>query len=167
MIFNVGAGNGGSVVYVTQAEYDALPDSKLTNNIEYRITDGDMGVATASNLSYDNSFSGLEAVSVQGAVDELNESLKDYSENIMIARVSTNSISVAQQNFSRQYVSYTPPTGYSVMKAIPSYCSEWCGFVTACTYEPNNKRVNIVCANFHTSDTIDAIFGCEIILKKI
>lgn len=75
MIFNVGAGNGGSVVYLTQAEYDALPDSKLTNNIEYRITDGDMGVATASNLSYDNSFSGLEAVTVQGAVDELSESL--------------------------------------------------------------------------------------------
>ena len=78
MIFNVGAGNGGSVVYLTQAEYDALPDSKLTNNIEYRITDGDMGVATASNLSYDNSFSGLEAVTVQQAVDEVNESLNEY-----------------------------------------------------------------------------------------
>ena len=75
MIFNVGAGNGGSVVYLTQAEYDALPDSKLSNNIEYRITDGDMGVATASNLSYDNSFSGLEAVTVQQAVDEVNNSL--------------------------------------------------------------------------------------------
>ena len=76
MIFNVGAGNGGSVVYLTQAEYDALPDSKLTNNIEYRITDGDMGVATASNLSYDNSFSSLEAVSVQGAIDELSKQKK-------------------------------------------------------------------------------------------
>ena len=76
MIFNVGAGNGGSVVYLTQAEYDALPDSKLSNNIEYRITDGNMGVATASNLSYDNSFSGLEAVTVQQAVDEVNNSLQ-------------------------------------------------------------------------------------------
>ena len=75
MIFNVGAGNGGSVVYLTQAEYDALPDSKLNNNIEYRIIDGDMGVATASNLSYDNSFSKLEAVTVQQAVDEVNNSL--------------------------------------------------------------------------------------------
>lgn len=75
MIFNVGAGNGGSVVYVTQAEYDALPDSKLTNNVEYRIKDGNADEGKASNLSYDNSFSGLEANNVQTAIDKVNESL--------------------------------------------------------------------------------------------
>ena len=75
MIFNVGAGNGGNVVYLTQAEYDALPDSKLNNNVEYRIIDGNADEGKASNLSYDNSASGLEANNVQTAIDKVNESL--------------------------------------------------------------------------------------------
>ena len=49
MIFDLGAG-GGNIVYITQAEYDALPDSKLTNGIEYRITDANVGESIASNL---------------------------------------------------------------------------------------------------------------------
>lgn len=31
--------SGGNVVYLTQAQYEALPDSKLTDDVEYRITD--------------------------------------------------------------------------------------------------------------------------------
>ena len=64
---------GDNAVNLTQAEYDALDDSKLTDNIEYRITDAGINGVTASNVSYDNASSGLEAVTVQKAVDKLKE----------------------------------------------------------------------------------------------
>ena len=65
----------GSAVYLTQAEYDALPDSKLTDDVEYRITDANADEPKASNLAYDNTHSGIEAVNVQGAIDEISDSL--------------------------------------------------------------------------------------------
>lgn len=67
--------SGDNAVELTQAEYDALDDSKLTNNVEYRITDAGINEATASNVSYDNSVSGLEATTVQGAIDKTHDGL--------------------------------------------------------------------------------------------
>ena len=70
------SGSGGcDIEYLTQAEYDALPDSKLTNGVEYRITDANTSSTVARNIAYDNSESGIEAVSVQDAIDTVNESL--------------------------------------------------------------------------------------------
>ena len=70
------SGTGGSnVVYLTQEEYDALPDSKLTDNVEYRITDANTNKNAARNLAYDNTDSNLEAINVQAAIDEVNDSL--------------------------------------------------------------------------------------------
>ena len=63
------------IEYVTQEEYDALPESKLTDNVEYRITDKGIDSVSASNVKYDGSASGLNAINVQGAVDELKDSL--------------------------------------------------------------------------------------------
>lgn len=60
------------IEYVTQEEYDALPDSKLTDDVEYRITDKGIDSVSASNVKYDGSASGLSAMNVQGAVDEVN-----------------------------------------------------------------------------------------------
>ena len=70
-----GGGSSGDIMYLTQAEYDALPDTKLSDNVEYRITDASIEAAKASNISYDNSVSGLEARTVQGAVDKLSDGL--------------------------------------------------------------------------------------------
>ena len=76
-----GAGMGGGscdcdeIVYLTQEEYDALPETKESNNVEYRITDANTNATAARNIAYDNSESGIEAVSVQGAIDVVNESL--------------------------------------------------------------------------------------------
>jgi hypothetical protein len=70
------AGGSGSVVYITQEKYDDLPDSKLTDDVEYRITNEGVE-GTARNLAYDNTQSGIEAASVQGAIDELSESLEN------------------------------------------------------------------------------------------
>ena len=66
---------GGNIMYLTQAEYDALPESKESDGVEYRITDAGT-MAGAENVGYDNSKSGIEAVNVQDAIDKLDKSLK-------------------------------------------------------------------------------------------
>ena len=68
--------SGSKIEYVTQEEYDALPESKLTDNVEYRITDKGIDSVSASNVTYDGSASGIDAMNVQGAVDELKNSLE-------------------------------------------------------------------------------------------
>ena len=69
--------NGGSnIVYLSQADYDALPDTKLTDDVEYRITDAGVR-GSAENVSYDNSVSGLDAKNIQEAVDEVNIKVND------------------------------------------------------------------------------------------
>lgn len=63
------------VVYLTQAEYDALPASKLTDGKIYKVkTTGVVpgGSADASDVEYDNTTSGLTADNVQDAIDEVN-----------------------------------------------------------------------------------------------
>lgn len=63
------------VVYLTQAEYDALPASKLTDGKIYKVkTTGVVpgGSADASDVEYDNTTSGLTATDVQSAIDEVN-----------------------------------------------------------------------------------------------
>lgn len=67
---------GGNIEYLTQAQYDALSDDKLTNGVEYRITDAGT-MAGAENVGYNNSKSGIEAVNVQDAIDKLDESLEE------------------------------------------------------------------------------------------
>ena len=68
-------GTASNVVYLTQEAYDALSDDKLTDGVEYRITDANTDSTKARNIAYDNAASGLEATSVQGAIDVMNESL--------------------------------------------------------------------------------------------
>ena len=75
--------NGGSnIKYLTQEEYDALPESKLTDGIEYRITDANTDSTKARNIAYDNAASGIEATSVQGAIDSVNERLVEKFETL-------------------------------------------------------------------------------------
>lgn len=76
---NSGGGGSSNIIYLTQEAYDALPESKLTNGVEYRITDANTSTTVARNIAYDNSESGIEAVNVQGAIDKVSESLGDIS----------------------------------------------------------------------------------------
>lgn len=72
---NAGSGSTSNTMYLTQAEYDELPESKLTDGVEYFITDtGVMGAA--NNITYDNSNSGLEAINIQTAIDKVTENLE-------------------------------------------------------------------------------------------
>ena len=70
-----GAGNAENVEYLTQAQYDELGEEKLSNGIEYRITDAGTPT-TASNVGFDGTASGIDAVNVQGAIDAVNNSLE-------------------------------------------------------------------------------------------
>ena len=74
-----GIGGGGcdcgEIIYLTQEEYDALPPSKEEDNIEYRITNAGTHVNAARDWAYDNSESGLEAKTVQDAIDEVADGL--------------------------------------------------------------------------------------------
>lgn len=60
---------------LTEAAYEALPSTKESDNVDYYLTDADSTVATAEDIPYDNTTSGMTATNVQGAVDELNNGL--------------------------------------------------------------------------------------------
>lgn len=89
--------SGSKIEYITQEQYDALPESKLTDNVEYRITDKGIDSVSASNVTYDGSASGLDAMNVQGAVDELKDSLTaitigelEFTSNYTVSSGMTN-----------------------------------------------------------------------------
>lgn len=65
--------NASSGVDLTQAEYDALPDSKETDGIDYYIIDEDFVATDAKAVGYDNTASRLAAKTVQVAIDEVCE----------------------------------------------------------------------------------------------
>ena len=77
-----GSGGGCDITYLTQAEYDALPDSKLTNGVEYRITDTNPPVPTAKDMAYDNSESSLDAETVQDAIDEIQNDVNSLNNSL-------------------------------------------------------------------------------------
>lgn len=68
-----GGGSGSNVVKLTQAEYDALPNDKLSDDNIYLITDS--GALTAENLFYDDAETGLGVNNVQDAIVEQNKNL--------------------------------------------------------------------------------------------
>lgn len=73
------------VVYLTQAEYDALPASKLTDGKIYKVkTTGVVpgGSTDASDVEYDNTTSGLTADNVQDAIDEVNSNTSNDINNL-------------------------------------------------------------------------------------
>ena len=74
-------GAGNKVEYLTQEEYNALPEDKLTNNVEYRILDSGTPT-TAHNVGYDGSASGIDAVNVQGAIDDLKKDVGTLTESL-------------------------------------------------------------------------------------
>lgn len=62
-------GGGGNIVKLTQAEYNALSNDKLSDDNIYLITDAGNGELSAENMSYDGSQT------VKDAIDELNSNL--------------------------------------------------------------------------------------------
>ena len=71
-----GGSSGSNIVKLTQAEYDALSNDKLSNDTIYLITDS--GELAAENLFYDGSQTGL-GNNVQSAIDELNSNIDEQN----------------------------------------------------------------------------------------
>ena len=83
----------GRDVDLTQAEYDALPESKNSDGKNYYIYDSDIAI-TAEEIGFDGSASGSTAANSQQALDELlaadkktNESLEKINSNLIINQV--------------------------------------------------------------------------------
>lgn len=61
---------------LTQAEYDALPQSQKNDGTIYFVADGAAGTNNAAAVRYSNTGSGLSATNVQSAIDEVNENVE-------------------------------------------------------------------------------------------
>lgn len=115
-IHSIGSKGTSDVVYLTQAEYDALPDTKLTDGVEYRITDTGINDATASNVSYNNASSGIGATTVQQAVDELSSEVDGLSDSVGGLTDSLNNFKMIQLAISTN-IQPEAQTGY-IMHAL-------------------------------------------------
>ena len=82
-----GSGSDNSRI-LTLAEYNALPDTKLTDGVVYYITDV-AGIINADSVGYDNTTSGLVATNVQGALDEIDGNV-DAINDTTIPELVTN-----------------------------------------------------------------------------
>ena len=85
--------NGGSnIKYLTKAQYEALPDSKLTDDVEYRITDANTAAKIdATDITYGESTvadvigevnADLEAT--QNNIDTLNDNLENINNSLSV-----------------------------------------------------------------------------------
>ena len=109
-------GAGNKVEYLTQEEYDALPEDKLTNDVEYRILDSGTPT-TARNVGYDGSASGIDAINVQGAIDDLKEDVGTLTESLVFYRKQyTASYKVSANGYTN--VSFELPEGYRALGLI-------------------------------------------------
>nr|WP_300841721.1 hypothetical protein [uncultured Acetatifactor sp.] len=118
----------GACVHLTQAEYDALPDSKLTDNKIYLITDGGANSGwSAEKIYYYNGTSGLMADNVQEAIDEIvgklspewigaiPESAKvKLTGDVTGEAVYNTETGVTQVKTTVNNVTYQPPSGVTL-----------------------------------------------------
>ena len=109
----------GRDVDLTQAEYDALPESKNSDGKNYYIYDSDIAV-TAEEVGFDGSASGSTAANSQQALNELfaadkktNESLENVNSNLVFNNIykhrdlgtisSSNVLSVLSRKINEEF----------------------------------------------------------------
>ena len=92
----VGSGGGLSNVKLTQAEYDALPETKNSDNVIYTITDGEEEALDAENIKCTDASG--EVSDVQSELDKHNEDITLLNQNFtslikkkVFTNVTTNS----------------------------------------------------------------------------
>ena len=114
----IGTGGGGGTstdVELTQAEYDALPDTKLTDNITYFITDGNpvtSGVISAEGVVYGST-------NVSSALDDLHNGMVTSERTFSNVSVPANStVWVANIGATTNRYMYTPMTSNSLCFAF-------------------------------------------------
>ena len=133
-----GMGGGGSasdIMYLTQAEYDTLPESKLTDGVEYRITDAGT-MAGAENIGYDNSKSGLEVVNVQDAIDKITSGMSDKMVFVDVDNV------IESQSFGGNTTAVTTGTCYTYTATQDCFLSALIVVNTNYTATPQTAKIN-------------------------
>ena len=109
--FGWGTTEWQEVVYLTQAEYDALPASKLTDGKIYKVkTTGVVpgGSTNASDVEYDNTTSGLTADNVQDAIDELKTNIEEqYEDWIWKVLLTSKKDEDSTDGTEKQYLTFT------------------------------------------------------------
>ena len=145
----------GRDVDLTQAEYDALPESKNSDGKNYYIYDSDITV-TAEEVGFDGSASGSTAVNSQQALDELfaadkktNESLENVNNNLKTL-LKTEKIPFSG-NYSQGTVTLVLSKDigdYRIIALSDAY--DYCGIFSI-------NRWNI-----QTENTIRIMFNCKV-----
>ena len=105
-------------VELTKAEYDALPSSKLTDDVNYWITDGANNPLNnnmyATGVVYDNADSGLTATNAQDAIDELSAGLI-----LQFTSTGWTSETVNGTTYYTKSVSVSNVSGHPVIGIVP------------------------------------------------
>lgn len=111
---------GDNAVELTQAQYDALPSSKLTDGVDYYITDAQAGAPLATEIAMSSSDSTSVASKIGEVQDLLGGLLKlvqfPNSESISVPANGAVNITANQMNISI-------PTGYTPVAICTLYCS--------------------------------------------
>lgn len=99
---------------LTQSEYDALPDTKYTDNVTYYITDGNDTFQTDSNIIHDEITKESTHSVVEGLKDRMDtceENISELNSNLSklpYTSISGNTINISQYNTNDNY--YTLPS---------------------------------------------------------
>lgn len=80
-------------IMLTQAEYDALPDSKYTDDVTYYIVDDYLDTGVAENVTFDKAGTNLVAANVQDAIVEVNKKVDD------LKSFSSTSVDITLHNY--------------------------------------------------------------------
>lgn len=122
-------------VEITKDGWDALPSTKYTDDINYYIKDGtnipQASVISASGVTYSNTSSGLEATTVQGAIDENASEIADVKSGLTQVIITREYTFTLAQNANvlpfRYYASLTADNidGYTPI------CAQIIGLSTA------------------------------------
>lgn len=119
----------GRDVDLTQAEYDALPESKNSDGKNYYIYDSDITV-TAEEVGFDGSASGSTATNSQQALDELfaadkktNKSLENVNSNLPVYFGYSEYYTSTTSDFERINYQITIPANCIFSVGIQCYFS--------------------------------------------
>ena len=152
-------GSGSQIIELTQAEYDALPDTKNTDNILYAITDCDE--LSAENMSFDDTETQLGVNNVQDAIVEQNK-------NFIFKKVYiTTQINDLANGATDYFINmpYTPPAGYVIVIA-ECYASSGCEASYGGYDSTFNKFIAMVSNNSSVARSPYITIGCLLVKEE-
>ena len=95
---------------LTKAEYDALPSTKLTDDVNYYIKDDSYvpqaSVISARGVQYDNTQSGLDATTTQDGIDEIASDIATVESGLTVRTYSgtpSSGVSFGSRNTLKKF----------------------------------------------------------------